>query len=73
MERFVRGDESRTSEGHGLGLAIASSNLCVNATHVFGRGLLLTDFVAAVLARAVAPEPNRLYDQWFPLRLPRYQ
>ncbi len=28
-----------------------------------------TDFVAAVLARAVAPEPNRLYDQWFPLRL----
>ena len=25
MERFVRGDESRTSEGHGLGLAIASS------------------------------------------------
>ena len=41
--------------------------------HVFGRGLLLTDFVAAVLARAVAPEPNRLYDQWFPLRLPRYQ
>ncbi len=38
-----------------------------------GGGLLLTDFVAAVLARAVAPEPNRLYDQWFPLRLPRYQ
>lgn len=31
------------------------------------------DFVAAVLARAVAPEPNRLYDQWFPLRLPWYQ
>ena len=25
MERFVRGDASRTSEGHGLGLAIASS------------------------------------------------
>ena len=49
------------------------ANLCVNATHVFGRGVLLPDFVAAVLARAVAPEPNRLYDQWFPLRLPRYQ
>lgn len=49
------------------------ASLCVNATHVFGWGLLLTDFVAAVLARAVAPEPNRLYDQWFPLRLPRYQ
>lgn len=28
-------------------------------THVFGRGSLLTDFVAAVLASgAVAPEPN---------------
>lgn len=25
MERFVRGDKSRTTEGHGLGLAIASS------------------------------------------------
>ena len=25
MERFVRGDASRTSDGHGLGLAIASS------------------------------------------------
>lgn len=24
-ERFVRGDKSRTTEGHGLGLAIASS------------------------------------------------
>ena len=24
MERFVRGDKSRTTQGHGLGLAIAS-------------------------------------------------
>ena len=30
MERFVRGDESRTSEGHGLGLAIARSAIVMH-------------------------------------------
>lgn len=39
MERFVRGDESRTSEGHGLGLAIASSY----TTNMGGRMELATD------------------------------
>ena len=39
MERFVRGDESRTSEGHGLGLAIASSY----TANMGGRMELATD------------------------------
>lgn len=39
MERFVRGDKSRTSEGHGLGLAIASSY----TANMGGRMELATD------------------------------
>lgn len=39
MERFVRGDQSRTSEGHGLGLAIASSY----TANMGGRMELATD------------------------------
>lgn len=39
MERFVRGDKSRTSEGHGLGLAITSSY----TANMGGRMELATD------------------------------
>ena len=30
MERFVRGDKSRNTEGHGLGLSIAQSLMKLN-------------------------------------------
>jgi len=30
MERFVRGDKSRSTEGHGLGLSIAQSLMKLN-------------------------------------------
>ena len=31
MERFVRGDKSRNTEGHGLGLSIAQSLMKLNS------------------------------------------
>lgn len=38
----------------------------------YGRRVLLANAAAAVLAGTVAPEPDCLHDQWFPLRFPRH-
>ncbi|SUG16748.1 ABC transporter [Salmonella enterica subsp. arizonae] len=45
---------------------------CADAVDLPRRGILLANAAAAVLAEAVAPEPDCLHDKWFPLWFPRY-
>ena len=47
-------------------------DLRADAANLSGRGVLLPDAAAAVLAGAVAPEPDCLYDQRLPLWFPRH-
>ncbi|MDE6674142.1 MAG: hypothetical protein K2K19_04915, partial [Acetatifactor sp.] len=56
MERFVRGDKSRHTEGNGLGLAIAK-----NLTELQGGSMQLVtdgDLFKVILTFPVAPQPE---------------